>query len=138
MTNFKVIEVELKSTPNGKNLKKVTLKGEEQDHLEPRVTIWENHPEFKNAEVGADIKGVLEKKDSGKEIPDHPGKNYIERTLLPEGSETSSETSDNRSILIGIDLKLDRIMSMLSKPKIDTVDLDSVDSQEPDSEDEPF
>jgi len=84
---YKVIEMEIQNTRTGKVLKKVTLKGEGQDHLEPRTTIWENHPDFDKATIGADIRGTLEKKDSGNPIPAHPEKNYVNRTLLAEGED---------------------------------------------------
>jgi len=80
--NFKVIEVETKMTPNGKELKELTLKGEGQNHLEPRTTMWSDHPDFNKATVGATVMGTLDKKDSGTPIPNHPGKNYVNRTLL--------------------------------------------------------
>ena len=71
---YKVYECEEQVTKTGKKLKKLVLKVEGQENTEPRVTLWEDHPEYAQAAAGGTINGVLEKKDSGVPIPAHPGK----------------------------------------------------------------
>jgi len=89
---YKVIEVsEITVTPNGKELKKLTLKGEGQSHLEERVTIWSDHPLFNTLAVGQEISATIDKKDSGTPIPAHPEKNYVNRTLVAEKNENGTE-----------------------------------------------
>ena len=109
MSKFKVIEVETKAFGDGKEMKKLTLKQEGFDTLEPRVTMWSNHNDYSKAEVGDTVTGVLEKKDSGTPIPEHPGKNYVNRTLLPEGSVSSPTPSNS------LEAKVDEILSILKK-----------------------
>tara|TARA_Y100000310_G_scaffold340486_1_gene436427 strand:+ start:544 stop:882 length:339 start_codon:yes stop_codon:yes gene_type:complete len=91
---YKVYECEEQVTKTGKKLKKLVLKVEGQENTEPRVTLWEDHPEYAQAAAGGTINGVLEKKDSGVPIPAHPGKNYVNRTLLPEGTQTLQSSGD--------------------------------------------
>ena len=88
---YSVIEVsELTVTPNGKELKKLILKGKDQSHLEERVTMWSDSP-FWNCKVGDELQATVDKKDSGTPIPEHPGKNYINRNLVPETNENGTE-----------------------------------------------
>ena len=88
---YKVIEVSpLTVTTTGKELKKLILKGEGQNHLEERVTMWSDSP-FWNTTVGAEINATVDKKDSGTPIPEHPGKNYVNRTLVAEKNENGTE-----------------------------------------------
>ena len=132
---YKVIESKLKSTTGGKSLKELTLKGEGQDHLEPRTTIWEDHPDFAKAEVGADIKGTLEKKDSGTPIPAHPEKNYINRTLLAEMNENGTEKNNNPDEMLLVHERLARIEKVVFKKKEDTIEYPEEDTK---PEDIPF
>jgi len=81
---FTIIECADKVTKTGKPMKQMTLLEEGKENVEPRVAMWDNHPEFESAVKGGTINGTLEKKDSGTPIPEHPGKNYVNRTLLPE------------------------------------------------------
>ena len=103
MTKFKVIDVEEQTTTGGKELKKLTLLPEGQQNTEPRVTMWSDHPDFNNVVAGGEVSGVLEKKDSGTPIPAHPGKNYVNRTLLPEGSQVSSSPTPSNSLQANVD-----------------------------------
>lgn len=84
MSKFTIIECVEKVTKTGKPMKHMKLLEEGKENVEPRVAMWDNHPEFEEAKVGGTINGILEKKDSGTPIPEHPGKNYVNRTLLPE------------------------------------------------------
>jgi len=70
-----------------KERKELVLKAEEAQNEEPRVTLWDNHPQYEEAKVGFEISGTLEKKDSGTPIPAHPEKNFVNRTLLEEQNE---------------------------------------------------
>lgn len=87
---YKIYECEVQTTKTGKELKKLVLKADDQENTEPRVTLWDNHPEYENAKVGGTINGTLDKKDSGIPIPAHPEKNYVNRTLLPESNENGT------------------------------------------------
>ena len=87
---YKVIEVsELTVTPKGKELKKLTLKGENESHLEERVTMWSDSDNW-NCKVGDEIQATIDKKDSGTPIPAHPEKNYVNRTLMPEMNDNGT------------------------------------------------
>jgi hypothetical protein len=83
---YTVIEAETLVSKKGNQYKKLTVKAEDADHLEPRTTMFNSHPDFDKAIVGAVINGDLVKEDSGTPIPAHPEKNYINRTMQPEGS----------------------------------------------------
>lgn len=87
---WKVIEVEDLVTKTGKPMKKCTLLGDGHERTEPRVAIWENFPEFDKVLKDATINGDLKKEDSGTPIPAHPEKNYVNRTLVAEGSINST------------------------------------------------
>lgn len=88
---YKIYECEtLMGKNSGKEFKKLVLKAEGQENTEPRVTLWDNHPQYAEAKSGGTINGTLEKKDSGTPIPAHPEKNYINRTLLAGGTEKTS------------------------------------------------
>lgn len=91
---YKIYEMEELSKKDGGKYKKLLLKAEGQENTEPRVTLWDNHPEYAQAVAGGTINGTLEKKDSGTPIPAHPGKNYINRTLLPEGTQVAQAPTD--------------------------------------------
>lgn len=91
MSKYRIIEVsEITVTPKGKELKKLILKGEGQNHLEERVTMWSDSPHW-NCKVGDEITATVDKKDSGTPIPAHPGKNYVNRTLVTEKNENGTE-----------------------------------------------
>ena len=110
MTKFKVVDFEEQTTTGGKELKKLTLLPEGQQNTEPRVTMWSTHPDFNSVVAGGEVSGVLEKKDSGTPIPAHPGKNYVNRTLLPEGSVSSPTPSSST-----LEAKVDRILEIVEK-----------------------
>ena len=114
MSKFKVIDVEEQTTTGGKELKKLTLLPEGQQNTEPRVTMWSDHPDFNSVVAGGEVSGVLEKKDSGIPIPEHPGKNYINRTLLPEGSVSSPTLLNSK-----MEANIDEILAILQKIKKD-------------------
>ena len=96
---YKIRECEELVTPNGKKYKKMVLKSDDQQNEEPRVTLWSDHPEYEKATVGGTINGTMQKKDSGKPIPSHPEKNYVNRTLLPE-------TNDNGTVKTNTNIEL--------------------------------
>ncbi len=110
MSKFKVVDFEAQTTTGGMELKKLTLLPEGQQNTEPRVTMWSDHPDFNNVVAGGEVSGVLEKKDSGTPIPGR-GRNYVNRTLLPEGSQVSSPTTPNSTL----EAKIDRILEILEK-----------------------
>jgi len=88
---YRIIEVsQITVTTTGKELKKLILKGEGQNHLEERVTMWSGSPHW-NIKVGDEIQATVYKKDSGTPIPQHPGKNYVNRTLVVEKNENGTE-----------------------------------------------
>jgi len=87
MTLYKIREIAMILGKDGKPIgKKMVLKSDDQQNEEPRVTVWNIHPECEEAVVGGNISGTMDKKDSGTPIPGRSG-NYINRTLLAEGTE---------------------------------------------------
>ena len=83
--------------------KKMVLKEDDAQNEEPRVTVWNDHPECEAAQVGDYITGYLDKKDSGTPIPGRTG-NYVNRTLYateknPNG--TDKPDTDAVSIING-------------------------------------
>ena len=96
---YTIIKVEERMTKTGKPYKDATVKAEDQDHLEPRTKIWSDFPDYDKVTIGAEVRGFLKKEDSGNKIPDHPEKNYINRTLLAEGSEPTEKTPLESRIL---------------------------------------
>ena len=68
--------------------KKMVLKADDDQNEEPRVTVWNDHPECENAALGSYISGHLDKKDSGTPIPGRSG-NFVNRTLY------ATELNDN-------------------------------------------
>ena len=93
---YKIYECDTVVSKNGKEFKKLVLKAEGQENTEPRVTLWSDHPQYAEAKSGGTINGTLEKKDSGTPIPAHPGKNYVNRTLLAEGTGTAPSNLEGR------------------------------------------
>ena len=103
---YKVREVELLAKKDGGEYKKLVLKADDSPNEEPRVTLWDNHPEYENAIVGAYISGFLEKKQSDTPIPAHPGKFYINRTLLAEGTEVGASEQGMPPIIVALTTRL--------------------------------
>lgn len=91
---YKIYEVEEVVTKTGKPMKRCVLKGEGQENSEPRVAVWDNFPDFDKIVVGGTVNGIIDKKDSGIPIPTHPEKNYVNRTLLPEGTQVAQAPTD--------------------------------------------
>lgn len=88
---YKIYEVEEAVTKAGKPMKRCVLKGENQENTEPRVAVWDNFPDFDKIVAGGTVRGIIDKKDSGIPIPAHPEKNYVNRTLLPEGTQFAGD-----------------------------------------------
>lgn len=99
MTMYKIREIAMILKDGEAIGKKMVLKSDEQQNEEPRVTVWNDHPECADAVVGGTISGVMEKKDSGTPIPGRQG-NYINRTLLPEGSNTAKIVAGNLEVRV--------------------------------------
>jgi len=111
---YKIYECEEKVTPNGKKLKKLVLKADGQENTEPRVTLWSNHPQYEEAQAGGTINGLLEKKDSGTPIPGRSG-NYINRTLLAEGSVGEPISTTTELMPVNVNDLQDRVKKLEDK-----------------------
>jgi len=81
MTKYKVYEVEERSTPTGKELKKCVLQGEGLKYPDKNVTVWEDFPNYRGVVVGATIEGEMQKTPS-KSINPRSGQPYVNKTLV--------------------------------------------------------
>lgn len=87
--NYKVYELEDKTTASGKALKKLVLQGEGKQYPDKNVTMWSDHPLFGTVAVGQSIDVELDVKDST--TPNPNGGFYKNKTVL-KGGETFSKT----------------------------------------------
>ena len=55
MTQYKVYELEDKTTATGKTLKKLVLQGEGKQYPDKNVTMWSDHPLFDSVAVEQSI-----------------------------------------------------------------------------------
>jgi len=101
---YKIYECEILAKRDGGQYKKLVLQAPDAQHPEKRVTLWDNHPQYEQAKAGGEISGFLEKKDSGTPIPDHAGKNYVNRTLLAEGSEPEKPSTPLESRIVALEI----------------------------------
>lgn len=110
MQEYKVYEVEAKTTQSGKNLKKLVLQKEGAQYPLKNVTIWEDNPLFEKAVAGETITCEILEKDSGNPNPNAPGKNYINRTVAnPNRPATPTTNTNEMGIKTHIDQKFDAL-----------------------------
>lgn len=98
MQTYKVYEAEARTTPTGKQLKKLVLQREGAQHPTKGVTIWGDNPLYSQANPGGTLTCDLLETDSGKPNPNAPGKNYINRTVANPNqplSTTAPHTAPN-------------------------------------------
>ena len=74
---YEVYKVEVKPFGEGKERKVMILQGEGQQNTEERVTMWSNHPDYQQVEVGQKYDWNMKKEDSGTPIPAHPGRTML-------------------------------------------------------------
>ena len=139
MAKYQIIEAEtLVGKNSGKEYKKLTVKAEGSDNLEPRTTMFNDHPDYANATVGAWVNGTLQKKDSGIPIPQYPGKNYVNRTLVAErnANGTIALTGSDPAVIARLE-KLEAKVFGQAEPKMAQTP-DNYPAEEIDPNDIPF
>jgi hypothetical protein len=87
--NYKVYELEDKTTASGKALKKLVLQGEGKQYPDKNVTMWSDHPLFDSVAVGQSIDVEIDVKEST--TPNPLGGFFKNKTVL-KGGESFSKT----------------------------------------------
>jgi len=82
MAQYRVYEIEDKTTSTGKALKKLVLQGIGKQYPDKNVTMWADHPLFEEIAAGQTIDVELEIKDGA---PNPKGGFYKNKTVLKPG-----------------------------------------------------
>lgn len=109
MQEYKVYECEEKTTQSGKTLKKLVLQREGAQWPIKNVTMWDDHPEYKDTQAGGILTCDLIEKDSDTINP-NSGKPYINRTVAKPG-----QVSPQQQIQQLDSGKIDRMFYMIGE-----------------------
>ena len=97
MQEYKIYEVDEKTTQSGKTLKKLVLQKEGAQWPIKNVTMWNDHPDWEKAVAGGTLTCDLLEKNSD-QINPNSGKPYINRTVAKPGQISAPQQMDSGKI----------------------------------------
>ena len=114
MQEYKVYEVDEKTTQTGKQLKKLVLQKEGDQWPIKNVTMWSDHPDYMNTVSGGTLTCTILEKDS-KNINPKNNLPYKERTVGKPGQVNSAPAAQlsEMGIKTHIDRKFDALQADL-------------------------